>query len=105
MERNIKIIARYSVASKSEKDKHYMVDMTIGRCECPAEKDGSPCWHQFCLWSSGFASCPNFLSNFDKTERQKFAEIVIGSSLDSLYYETLHSFSERNENVNSPHHH
>ena len=79
-----------------------MVDMTTGRCECPAGKVGSPCWYQFCLWSSGFASCPNFSPNFDKTERQKFAEIAIGSSLDSPYYETLHSFSERNENVDSP---
>ena len=89
----------FSVNSRSEKQKLYLVDMTTGLCECFIAKDGSPCWHQFCLWSSGLATCPNFLPHFDKAERQKFAEIAIGASLESSYYDTLHSFVGKDENI------
>ena len=64
--------------------------MTTGFCECFIAKDGSPYWHQFFLWSSGFASYLNFLHHFDKAERQKFAEIAINASLESFYYSILH---------------
>ena len=40
--------------------------MEIGHCECSVGIDGSPCWHQFILWSHGFSCCPNFLQRFDK---------------------------------------
>ena len=72
--------------------------MTTGFYECFTGKDGSSCWHLFCLWSSGFATCLNFLHHFDKAEREKSAEIAIGAYLESFYYDALHSFVGKNEN-------
>ena len=50
------------------------------------------------MWSSGLATCPNLLPHFGKAERQKFAEIATGASLESFYYDALHSFVEKDEN-------
>ena len=74
--------------------------MITGLFECFIGKYGSPCWHHFCLWSSGVATCPNFQPHFDKVERQKFVEIAIGASLESFYYDRLHSFVGKDENIN-----
>ena len=52
--------------------------------------DGSPCFHQYVLWSRKFASCPNFLPILDARERQYFAKIVTGEALPILYYESIH---------------
>lgn len=101
MEKNIKKIDEnlFIVSSRSEKEKTYLVNMSIGCCECFVGKDGSPCWHQFCLWSAGLATCPNFLPHFDKKERQKFSEIAIGVSLESFYYDTVHSIEDDEDNI------
>ena len=64
--------------------------MIIGICECKAGLDGSPYWHQYLLWSKGISTSSNFLPHFDKFERQKFAEIAFGRSLESSYYNPLH---------------
>ena len=63
---NIKEVAPnlFPVKSKTKEDVAYTVDMTIGRCECFAGKDGSTC-RQDCLWSKSFAPSFNFLPNFD----------------------------------------
>ena len=50
------------------------------------------------LWSSGFATCLNFLHHFDKAEREKFAKIAIDVSLENFYYSIFHSFVDKNEN-------
>ena len=50
-----------------------VICLTTRLCECFIGKDGSPGWHQFCLWSSAFDTCLYFLYHFDKAERQKFA--------------------------------
>lgn len=88
-----KMLARnlFQVNSKTKDGVIYTVDMTIGRCECFSGKDGSICFHQYYLWSKGFASSLNFLPKFDVSQRKKFAEIAIGDSLDSSFYEPLHS--------------
>ena len=68
--------------------------MSIGSFECFIGKYGSPCWHQFCLWSRiGYFT--EFSTHFDKIERQRFSKIAIGVSLQSFYYDTLHSLDER----------
>ena len=56
---NIKEVAPnlYKVKSKTKEDVVYTVDMTIGRCEYFAGKDGSKCWHQYCLWFKGLHHC------------------------------------------------
>ena len=74
--------------------------MTTELCECFIGRNGLPCWHQFYLWFSGLGTCPHFLPNFDKAERQNFTEIVIGASPESSYYDTLHSLKEKNEIFN-----
>ena len=68
--------------------------MENGRCECSVGIDGSPCWHQLILWSRGFSFCPNFLPRFDNSQRKRFAEITIGSSLEDSFYDTIHPCSE-----------
>ena len=73
-----------------------VICLTTRLCECFIGKDGSPGWHQFCLWSSAFDTCLYFLYHFDKAERQKFAEIAIDASLESFCYDTLHSFVGKN---------
>ena len=79
----------YQVKSKTKEDVVYTVDMIIGRCECFAGKDGSACWHQYCLWSKGFASSFHFLPKFDTFQRKRFAKIAVGKSLESSFYESL----------------
>ncbi|XP_066923705.1 uncharacterized protein [Clytia hemisphaerica] len=90
---NVKEIASdlFTVKSKSDEKLDYVVDMSIGVCECVAGRDGSPCWHQCILWKEGFARSGNFLPKFDKFERKRFAEIALGESLDISYYESIHS--------------
>ncbi|XP_066936103.1 uncharacterized protein [Clytia hemisphaerica] len=80
----------FQVESKTTDGLFYTVDMIIGICECKAGLDGSPCWHQYLLWSKGISTSSNFLPRFDKFERQKFAEIAFGKSLESSYYNPLH---------------
>ena len=86
----------FKVKSKSDENLFYIVDMSIGTCECYIGSDGSPCWHQFILWSNGMATSSNFLPHFDKFERKKYAEIAIGSSLETSYYDPLHSIADKN---------
>jgi len=80
----------FSVPSKSMNGNYYIVDMSIGRCECFTGTNGAPCIHQFILWSKKKISSDNFLSN-DREKRQLFAFIAFGSTLDISYYESLHS--------------
>ena len=77
------------VKSRSQ-NLHHLVDMAIGRCECPVGADGSPCAHQYFLWAEKLASCVNFAPVFSKEERQKYAKIALGTSLPLNYYECLH---------------
>ena len=102
MEKNIKRIDEnlFSVTRRSKKEKIYLIGMPIGHCECFIGKNVSPCWHQFCLWSTGLATYLNFSPHFDKTERQKFAETTTTVSLQSFHYNTLHLLDDREESVN-----
>ena len=54
--------------------------------------DGSPCFHQYVLWSRKLASCPNSLPILDACERQYFAtgDFATGDALPILYYESIH---------------
>ena len=65
--------------------------MNIGRCECPVGSDGSPCFHQYLLWSQQIATNYNFVPKFDEKARQKFAFIAIGKSLNQDFYKPLHT--------------
>ena len=56
--------------------------------------DASPSRHQFILWSHGFSWCPNFLPQFDDSQKNFFTEIAIGSSLDRSFYDAIHSCSQ-----------
>lgn len=84
----------WSVASRTNVGSHYVVDIENGRCECLVGIDGSPYWHQFILWCRGFSCYPNFLPLFDNSRKKRFAEIAIGSSLESSFYHATHPCSE-----------
>ena len=60
--------------------------MTIGACECFAGKDGSTCWHQYCLWSKGFKLSLISSQNVENVIHLKKA----GKRLESFFYEPLH---------------
>lgn len=63
--------------------------MTIGTCSCENGKDGSPCKHQYVLWSANLASCINFVSVSQPALRQKLAWIAIERSLPLSFYNNL----------------
>ena len=86
----------YRVPSRSEEEKYYTVDMTVGICECFVGRDGSPCAHQYVLWSENVSDSVNFIPYFSKEERQRFARIAMGTALPLSYYENLHPSHERN---------
>ena len=65
--------------------------MNIGKCECPVGSEGSPCFHQYLLWSQQIATNYNFVPKFDEKARQKFAFIAIGKSLNQEIYKPLHT--------------
>ena len=81
----------YCVPSRIKQGKHYTVDMSIGMCECFIGCDGSPCAHQFVLWSENIADSVNFIPFTSKDERQRFARITLGIALPLTFYEPLHS--------------
>ena len=85
----------FTVPSLSNPNKMYMVDMVVGRCECHVGLNGSPCKHQFFLWSNNLADSLNFIPRFNKEERKKFVEIAYGYSLPISYYESLHRTDDR----------
>ena len=93
----------YSVPSRSEKGKIYVVDMMIGRCECYIGCNGAPCAHQFILWSQYKVSSVNFLPRFNIVDRQKFAFLAMGTALDISYYESLHQPVLMNEHLQDDH--
>ena len=68
----------------------YLVNITLGVCECTVNNTGAPRQHQFVLCSSKKFSCPIFLPLFHIENRQRPAETAIGSSLDGPFYEMLH---------------
>eukprot|EP00112_Aurelia_sp_Birch-Aquarium-sp1_P025484 Seg8481.1 transcript_id=Seg8481.1/GoldUCD/mRNA.D3Y31 product="hypothetical protein" protein_id=Seg8481.1/GoldUCD/D3Y31 len=80
----------YQVSSRSKTGAKYVVDMNSGFCECQTGVNGSPCKHQYILWCKKVATCLNFLPIFSQEQRQKYAEIAIGSSMPLHYYEGLH---------------
>ena len=61
--------------------------------------DGSPCFHQFILWSRKLATCCNFLPVFDQKQRQNYATIALGESLSIEKYESLRGFAVAEDNI------
>ena len=80
----------FQVPSAKKEDIFYTVDMTIGICDFPVGKDGSPCKHQYVLWVTKTTNSPNFLPIFDTAEKKKFSFIAIGKTCDASMYEGLH---------------
>ena len=65
--------------------------MSIGTCSCEIGKDGSPCKHQYVLWSANRAHCINFVPVSQPVMRQKLAWIAIERSLPLSFYNNLRS--------------
>ena len=68
----------------------YIVDMKIGICECNVRQNGDVCKHQYILWAFGKAASTNFLPYLSPLERKRYAEIAIGSSMETERYEGIH---------------
>ena len=68
-------------------------------CECFIGCDGSPCAHQFVLWSDNIAISVNSISFTSKNERQIFARIALSTTLPLTFYESLHSSAQIEVNV------
>ena len=68
MRRNIKSDGNnlFRVASRTETDQYYTVDMSIGVCECSVGFDGSSCTHQYLIWAENLADSINFVPIFNK---------------------------------------
>ena len=58
----------FTVPSFTTENIQYLVDMMLGVCECSIGCSGSPCKHQYILWSLRKANCPNFIPVFDPLE-------------------------------------
>jgi hypothetical protein len=80
----------FQMKSFSEEGRSYLVDMTLGVCECKSGINGAPCKHQFVLWANKIAHSANFLPVFSKEQRMKFAKIAIGDTMSLHHYEGLH---------------
>ena len=80
----------YQVPSCSDPRASYTIDMAIGLCGCKHGMDGSPCKHQYLLWSSKTCSSPNFLPFTSSEERMYFSRLATGSTLPPEMYEGLH---------------
>ena len=80
----------FQMKSFSEEGRSYLVDMTLGVCECKTGMNGAPCTHQFVLWANKIAHSSNFLPVFSKEQRMKFAKIAIGDTMSLHHYEGLH---------------
>lgn len=79
----------------------YTVDMSIGFCSCENGKDGSPCKHQYLLWSANIAHCINFVPVDQPHMRKKLAWVAIGNSLHISYYKNLRDRDDQDDNENS----
>ncbi|XP_028513981.1 uncharacterized protein LOC114574759 [Exaiptasia diaphana] len=75
--------------------------MSIGFCSCESGKDGSPCKHQYVLWSANIAHCLNFVPVDQPDIRKKLAWIAIGNSLDISYYKNLRNQDNKDDNENA----
>lgn len=72
------------------KNTTYLVDMSLGICECKRGTNGDVCKHQFVLWANKVAQGTNFLPVFSAEQRMRFAKIAIGNTMLLSYYEGLH---------------
>ena len=65
--------------------------MTTGTCSCENGKDGSPCKHQYVLWSANLASCINFVPVSQPAMRQQLAWIAMERLRPLSFYNNLRS--------------
>lgn len=77
--------------------------MTVGMCSCEVGKDGSPCRHQFILWSANVAHCINFVPVAQPQVRQQLAWIAIGDSLPLSCYKNLRTQDDQNQESSEVH--
>lgn len=80
----------YVMKSFSQEDTTYLVDMTLGICQCKSGTNGALCKHQYVLWVNKVAQGANFLPVFSAERKMKFAKIAIGDTMSLSYYEGLH---------------
>ena len=80
----------YKMKSFTQEETVYLVDMTLGVCQCRTGMNGAVCKHQYVLWANKVAHGSNFLPVFSAEQRMEFAKIAIGETMPLEYYEGLH---------------
>ncbi len=80
----------YRMKSFTQEETVYLVDMTLGICQCRTGMNGGVCKHQYVLWANKVAHGSNFLPVFSAEQRMEFAKIAIGETMPLEYYEGLH---------------
>ncbi len=74
----------FIVKSFNQDNTKYVVDMSLGLCECKAGVNCSVCKHQYVLWANKVAQGTYFLLIFSQQQRMEFAEIAIGARVALL---------------------
>ena len=80
----------YVIPSFSNDNVRYTIDMDLGICDCEVGSDGSPCKHQYLLWTTHKSGNSNFLPYLSAEERKMYSYLAIGETLPDVYYEGLH---------------
>ncbi|XP_066926380.1 uncharacterized protein [Clytia hemisphaerica] len=88
-----KIVTRaddlYVVPSFTNPELSYLVDMNIGLCACEVGQNGTPCKHQYIIWTR-IGKSQNFIPYLDTENRKQCSYIAIGKVLEDELYESIH---------------
>ncbi|CAB4043993.1 PREDICTED: uncharacterized protein LOC107344333, partial [Paramuricea clavata] len=88
---NVKKFANdvFQVASLTDSNRSYMVEMSMGVCTCDWGKDDSPCKHQYLNWVTKQANFLNFLPVACPELRQTIAVVALGEAVPMSKYTSL----------------
>ncbi|XP_066933770.1 uncharacterized protein [Clytia hemisphaerica] len=90
----------YLVPSFKNQESFYFVDTDLGVCECEVGRYGTPCKHQYLIWTHGLKS-NNFLPYLSCEERKKCSYIAIGKVLEDELYESIHDHLDQDPQGNN----
>ena len=91
----------FVVASKSDPDAQYTVDMDLCTCSCLQGMDGSPCVHQAAVVKHHHLVSLNFVPTLNPSVRRDIAIVALGSEAedDLVFYSSLHQ--QKNEKLST----
>ena len=69
----------FTVPSETKPNVKYMIDTSLGACQCPAGKYGAFCKHQAVVWKY-FTQCGPSLPPITSSDRHQMAVLAIGNA-------------------------